>query len=302
MHRKLFSIFLSLFFGATPAFSATVIDDLGQTIHLSKTPQKIVTLYGALTDILLELGLGSKIVACTKEDKNLEPLKNKPAIGTHIRPNIELIVSLKPDLVLQMGTRKHSLMPVHRLQKLSIPVAVFNVQNFNELFVTIDKIGKLCGVETNALHLISKLQNRLKKVADLRPKNFRPPTVFFEVRYPNLLTVGKRSIVTEIIAKAGGINPVRKDKKLVRISEEMLIVLNPDIYIVQRGPMNKDPLPLNNRPLFRNLKAVKKENILYVDEKKYSRPGPKAVQAVEELSRFIRKFVTKKSESAGGSD
>ena len=69
----------------------------------------------------------------------------------------------------------------------------------------------------------------------------------------------------------------------MRLSEEELIRLNPDVYLVQKGPMNPDPSPPGDRPHFQTLAAVIAERTHVVDEKVFSRPGPRNLDAAEEL-------------------
>ena len=111
--------------------------------------------------------------------------------------------------------------------------------------------------------------------------------MFFEVRYPNLLAAGRGSIVNDIIRRAGGVNCIEHEKKLVRIGMEALIEQAPEVYIIQRGPMNKNPLHPSKRSNFHVLDPVRTGRIIFVDEQVYSRPGPRSVRAVEELAAFL---------------
>ena len=122
----------------------------------------------------------------------------------------------------------------------------------------------------------------------------RRPKVFFEVRYPNLLGAGAKSIVNDVIKYAGGTNCVTANKKLVRLDMESLLACNPDLYVIQRGPMNRNPTPLALRPHFQLLDAVKAGRVLHVDEQVFSRPGPRSVDAVEELARALHTAVAAK--------
>jgi iron complex transport system substrate-binding protein len=204
-----------------------------------------------------------------------------------MRPNIEMVLGLKPDLVIQSAGRKEAMLAVQQIQKEGLPVAVFNPKSFTELFSVIERVGRLTDVAAKAEQLIKKLEGRLNRVnARLRTISHRP-YVFFEVRYPNLLGAGQASIVNDVIHHAGGVNCVKKKKKLMRIGMEALIECNPEAYLVQQGPMNRNPSHPSSRPHFQVLEAVKKDKILFVDEQAYSRPGPRAVDAVEELAEFL---------------
>ena len=131
------------------------------------------------------------------------------------------------------------------------------------------------------------MQSRLQKIKhDLGNIAVRPK-VFFEVRYPNLLGAGRGSIVNDIIKRAGGINCIESHKKMVRIGMEALIKRDPGVYIIQRGPMNKNPSHPSERPHFHVLGAVRDGRMMMVDEQVFSRPGPRSVKAVEQLAAFL---------------
>ena len=254
---------------------------------MSSPAKRIIALYGAYNEILAAMGLEDRIVGRTKADKIPPSILSKPSIGTHMRPNIELVLGLKPDLVIQSAGRKEALVAVQQIQQEGVPVVVFSPKDFTDLFSVIERIGHLTGESEKALELVGRLVARLKRVKNqLRGVTHRP-SVFFEVRYPNLLGAAQGSIVNDVIRHAGGINCVKKEKKLMRINMEALIECNPEAYIVQRGPMNQNPSDPSSRPYFQVLEAVKKDKILFVDEQTYSRPGPRAVDAVEELAAFL---------------
>jgi iron complex transport system substrate-binding protein len=270
-----------------PAWGILIVDDRGEQVSLSSPAKRIIALYGAYNEILAGMGLEDRIVGRTKADKIPPSILSKPSIGTHMRPNIEMVLGLKPDLVIQSAGRKEAMLAVQQIQQEGLPVAVFSPKSFTELFSVIERIGRLAGASAEAEELIGKLDKRLNRVK-ARLKNIsHRPSIFFEVRYPNLLGVGQGSIVNDVIRHAGGVNCVKKEKKLMRIGMEALIECNPEAYLIQRGPMNQNPSHPSSRPHFQVLEAVKKGKILFVDEQAYSRPGPRAVDAVEELAQFL---------------
>nr|WP_232221568.1 ABC transporter substrate-binding protein [Desulfovibrio sp. 6_1_46AFAA] len=263
-----------------------VVDDTGVTLTLDKPAERIIALYGAYNELLLALDARDLLVARTVADAHLPELAGLPAIGTHMRPNAELIVAQKPDLVLQLAGRREALLQTEALRKLGINVLTFEMDSFDKMFDVLEKLGRLTGREQKAAGLIRDWRARL---ATLRARHAgeKPVRVFYEVRYPNLLAAGQGSIVNEIIAVAGGENVVADDKKLVRFNEEALILADPDAYLTQKGPMNPDPQPLSERAHYRDLRAVRTGRVLVVDEDRFARPGPRAVEAAEELERWL---------------
>jgi iron complex transport system substrate-binding protein len=264
-----------------------VTDDLGQVIVLKEPAQRIISLYGGYSEILFAIGAGDKLVARTMGDRFPPSILDKPSVGTHLRPNMELVLGLQPDLIIHAQGRKHGHEVIRQIQQKGLTVAVFQPRNFSELFSVIDRLGILTGEVANAQALVKEQRSRLRQI-DLRLAKSRDrPKVFFEVRYPNLLGAGQGSIVNDVILKAGGINCLPNEKKLVRINIETLVDYDPDVYLVQRGPMNRSPGRPESRPNFQVLKAVQQGRVFFVDEYIFSRPGPRAVEAVEQLAAFL---------------
>ena len=204
-----------------------------------------------------------------------------------MRPNVEMVMALKPDLIIQNAGRREAMAPVEQLKRHGLNVAVFCPETFEELFSVIMKLGVITGTQSQAESLVNKMNDRLRAVEQKNPAGARRPRVFFEARYPNLLAAGQASIVNDIIKFAGAENCVSANKKFVRVNEESLISWNPDYYLIQVGPMNRNPVKLHDRAHYQNLRAVTENRFQEVDEQIFSRPGPRSVDAVEQLSRII---------------
>ena len=259
-----------------------VTDDRGRTIAVTQPPQRIISLYGGLTEILEALGVAGRIVARTQGDETLPDL---PAVGTHLQPNVEMIVALRPDLVVQ-GRVSKAMPALERLEREGLTVAMFAPEDFRGLFGTVARLGLLTGREAEARSLVSRLEAELAEVAR-RVAGRRPPRVFFEVRYHNLLAAGRGSIIDDIITRAGGVNVVQSSGKLVPYSLEALLTADPEVYLIQQGPMNRSPEDIYSRPHFQELQAVKTRRVLVVDQSLFSRPGPRSTQAVARLAAFL---------------
>ena len=275
---------------ATAQAEVTVTDDLGREIRLHAPATRIIALYGAFNEILADLGQEDLLIARTATDDLPPSIVDKPSIGTHLRPNAELILGLGPDLVLQLGGRGEAMEPVRFLEERGLKVAVFDLETFSQLFSVMERLGVLTGSTEQARARISSMQEELAGIegASSEPR----PRIFFESRYPNLLAAGQGSMVSEIMAKAGGVNCVTAPDKLVRLGEEEVLRLSPDIYLIQQGPMNPAPVPLDERPLFRTLGCLGSGQVHTVDQGVFSRTGPRSLHAVRHLSTIITNWKT----------
>jgi iron complex transport system substrate-binding protein len=286
------SVGLLLLIPAIVPAEVQITDDLGQVISLQEPAKRIISLYGAYSEILFAMGLEDLLVARTRADFFPRAILSKPSVGTHLRPNMELVLGLQPDVILQASGRKYGHEVIRQIADKGLAVASFRPTTFEELFSVIHRLGTLTDHEEAADRLVKQLRNRLQQLSRRLAATEHRPSVFFEVRYPNLLGAGQQSIVNDVILKAGGINCLPNKKKLVRINIETLVGYNPEVYVVQKGPMNRNPADPKSRPNFRVLKAVEEERVLFVDEHIFSRPGPRSVEAVEKLAAFLHPDLT----------
>jgi iron complex transport system substrate-binding protein len=259
-----------------------ITDDRGQSVSLASPPRRIVSLYGGLTETLAVLGAASLVVARTQGD---DCLKDIPTVGTHLQPNVEMILALRPDLVVQGGVPK-GMPALRKLQEQGVSVAMFAPRDFEGLFSVIRRLGVMTDRTEAAQEVIRGMEEKLSDIAR-RVAGRKPLRVFFEVRYHNLLAAGRGSLVNDIITRAGGVNILDTPQKLTAYSLEALIQADPDIYLIQQGPMNRSPEDIYSRPYYQELQAVRSRRVLVVEESLYSRPGPRSADAVEQLARFL---------------
>jgi iron complex transport system substrate-binding protein len=269
------------------AFSIQIVDDLGREISLQEPAKRIIPLYGAFAEMLFAIGAGKEVVARTQADQFPPEIISRPSVGTHMRPNVEMIIGFKPDLVVQSASRWEAAADMARLREAGIPVAVFSPNTFDEIFSTMERLAILVGRPDQGREEVARLQKRLTEVRNRLQLVKERPRVFFEVRPEPLSAAGRGSIVQDIIAAAGAENVIKSEKAILQYNFEALLVADPDVYIVQRGPMSHNPLPPGKRPHFDQLRSVRKEKVIFVDEYLYSRPGPRCVDAVEQLARML---------------
>jgi iron complex transport system substrate-binding protein len=264
-----------------------VTDDWGQAISLPEPAQRIIPLYGAFAEILFALGAGSQVVARTDADLDPPEIAGLPAVGTHMRPNVEMIVALKPNLVVQSASRRAAMPEIQRVVEAGIPVAVFSPNSFAEIFHTVEQLGVLTNRQDAARELVNRMKQRLDAVSSRLVDVTVRPRVFFEVRAEPLTAAGRGSMVQDILDTAKAENVAQADKAIVQTNLETLLLDNPDYYVVQRGPMNRNPVPPRDRQHYQRLRAVQQDHVIMVDEYLFSRAGPRCVDAVEQLAAAL---------------
>ena len=199
--------------------------------QLKKPPQRIISLAPGFTETLIDLGLQNRIVGVTTSCDYLKEVKEVERIGLYMKPSLEKIVGLSPDLVFAtnyVGQRQ----TVRALEKLGIRVEVFEEKGIEGLFLEIKKMGEVCGKQEKANFLIQRMQKRIEEVRT-RSSSLSRPRVYVEVGYNPLFTCGKGSFIDELIEIAGGENIAHEiDKPYPRVSAEFIISRNPEVIIL----------------------------------------------------------------------
>jgi iron complex transport system substrate-binding protein len=276
-----------------PTPPLTLTDDFGRTVTIPKIPERIVSLSPSNTEILFALGLGPKVVGVTKfcdyPPEVLQRVKDGDiaVIGGFVDPSIERIVALNPDLVLAATRLQENV--VNELEKMGLKVIALDPHNLSQILADIKLVGKACGKSEEA----EKLANEMKRVIDFifsKTKNVpNRPRVYYEVWYEPLYTIGPGTWQNELIEMAGGVNIFADAKQAYPIvSSEAVIQRDPEIIIVSIGYMGGvKKEDFEKRPGWGAISAVKNNRIYEIDENLVVRPGPRIVQGLEQLAKFI---------------
>jgi iron complex transport system substrate-binding protein len=265
----------------------TVTDETGRRVNVSRTPQRIVSLAPGITETLYALGLDDKIAGVTTFCDWPVAARKKPRIGGFSNPSIEKIVALKPDLIIATadGNRKDT---VQQLARLGLPVYVINPLNINGFLRSILHIGEITNREKNAGQLVEKNKKRLNNVsAQIRHK--KKPRVFFQLGLEPVFTVGRGTLINEVIELAGGVNVAGHDTARYPIySAEGIMGTSPEIIIF--APMVNDKNFTAVKRFWQNLgeiSAVKNNKIYPMDADLINRASPRIFDAIEIMAHIF---------------
>ncbi len=254
-------------------------------VSLAQTEARYISLAPSTTEILFALGLNNEIVGVSSYCNYPAEVKDKERTGDFSRPNIEKIVSLKPDYVFCTGLEQAPV--IGELKRLKLNVYVSDPSGIKELFASIADIGKITGKEKEAAELIRGMQEKIDRISAkvrMTPEN-KKPKVFIEVWHDPLTTAGKGSFVDELITLAGGRNIAYDTRRPYSIfSWEEVISRNPDCIILTYMEKEKPAKIMGSRLGGKEILAVK-NNRVYADINPdiLIRPGPRIVEGIEEI-------------------
>ncbi|HWQ89356.1 MAG TPA: cobalamin-binding protein [Desulfitobacteriaceae bacterium] len=268
---------------------AVVTDQMSREVIVKSAPQRIVSLSPSNTEIAFAIGLGDKMVGVTDYCNYPEEALKIAKVGGFSTPNMETVLALKPDLVLAGNKHEEQ---VKKLEEMNIPVLVLVPASMDDVFEAMTMMGQATGKTKEADDLISDMKNRLTTIeskVDSTPEQDRV-RVYYEVSSEPLMSAGSASIINEVISLAGGKN-IFADlaERYPKISQEVLIERNPQfiLYPGSHGSEGFDPKEIGARPMWNKITAVKENKLFNVNADTISRPGPRLVEAVENLAAIF---------------
>ncbi|HEU0184445.1 MAG TPA: helical backbone metal receptor, partial [Blastocatellia bacterium] len=141
----------------------SLTDGLGRKVSIAPDPRRIISLAPNVTEILFALGLENRVVGVTTYCDFPEAAKAKEKIGDTLQPNLEKIISLKPDLVV-ISTASQLENLTRRLDQLAIPVYVTNPRSVRDVASSIRSLGEVTGASERALALAGEMERRIDTV------------------------------------------------------------------------------------------------------------------------------------------
>ena len=290
--KKLVALLLALGLALATQYPLTVTDDLGRKVTLAAEPQRIVVMLPSATETLCAIGACEKIVATDKFSDWPPEVKKLPKAGGLYDPNVELIVSLKPDLVIASKYGKL----VERLAKVGIPAYAVKTETYEDIFKTARKLGLLVNREAEAEALVARIQKEVYALESKAAKAKTRPSVYYEID-PTPYTVGPDSFIGVLIQKARGKNIVPRELGLFpKISPEFVVAKNPEVIILGDAPYGVTLEKIKARPGWDRIRAVKEGRVCELKKEETNvvhRPGPRVAQGLRVLIRCIHPEVLK---------
>ena len=267
-----------------------IVDGLGRSVTIDKIPQRIVSLAPSNTEILFALGLGDKVIGVTEYCNYPQEAMTKPKVGGFSNVDIEKVVSLEPDLVL--ATHIHGKTVIPTLEELGLTVVAITPGSLNEVLDSITLVGKITGQSREASKLINDLGTRIEAVMDktriLSPD--QKPRVFYITWHDPLMTAGTETLADDVISSAGGQNIAYDISGDKAINLETVIYRDPQVIVASVGMGSGEDLPwqyVQTEPRLKNTQALLNDRVYKIDGDVIHRPGPRIVDALEQMAQFI---------------
>ncbi len=257
---------------------------------------RVVSLSPTMTEIIYALHAQDQLFGVTKYcDSPAQLREDKKAgkytiVGDFVNMDLDLVASLKPDLVLTdtYFQRKHAA----ELRRRGIKVLHYEPTSLKEVFASIEEIGEAIGKGAYAKELTA---GYWKEIGEIREKTSKLPVVkvYMEINHLGPWTVGNQSPLNDLIEIAGGHNIYADSAQgVIVVPNADIVAKNPDIILspiwIDAEMEGITPLgEIYSRPGFNTTNAWQKSRILYYDSALLKHEGPRQVLGIRKLASLL---------------
>lgn len=265
---------------------------LAQTLAWAQGPKRIVSTSPVITETLFALGMGEKVVAVSDYCHYPQQARRLPHIGSYLQPNVEAIVRLRPDLVFMEQLPNQAIAQLQRFGVRVVKVATGDVATNLKMMET---IAGAAGAKPQGEALVARVRRGLAEVAEQSKGKSRQKVLFLVGRTPGrlegMVAVGKGSYLNELLSLAGAENLLAGSAlPYPKITLEAVLRLKPDV-IVDIGEMTETEGVTEAQKqkvvalwaAQRNVKA----RVVAIADDIFVVPGPRMVEAAQEMVRFL---------------
>jgi ABC-type Fe3+-hydroxamate transport system substrate-binding protein len=291
--KQVFLICFALF-SCFASFATTPSGRFGTSVKAAaqSKPSRIVSVIPAVTEMLFTLGAGPQIVAVGTFDQYPAEIAKLPRVGALLDPDLERILSLRPDLVVVYESQTDFR---RQLERASVPTFVYKHAGLADITETIRRLGARIGHDAEAAAAIRKIEDQLaairKRVAG-RPK---PRTLLVFDRdaltLRGIYASGGIGFLQDMLDVAAGENVFADvQRQSLQATAELILARQPEVIIEFRsGTLTPDERS-REIAVWQNLPsvpAVRSKRITIITDQRAVVPGPRVAEGTELIARAI---------------
>ncbi|MBN1407786.1 MAG: ABC transporter substrate-binding protein [Calditrichaceae bacterium] len=261
--------------------------------------RRVISLAPNITEIIYALGQQSKLAAVTDYCNYPPEAKSKGTVGALLNPNLEKIISLKPDLLI--GTPAHREL-ADKLELKNLKTILLPNDTIDEIFESIDSIGVLLDCRNMAAQLVQSIQDSIESYRINRSLflNQYPKAMLVLGREPattrNIGVIGSHNYMDSLWSLTGGINLFSDlNTKFAQVSRENIIDRNPDLIIEFKidSAWNEDKNQSNQKEWneLNLINAVGHKQIYVIPDESAFIPGPRIYLLAKSYSKIYNKYL-----------
>ncbi len=274
----------------SPTYPVTVTDDTGRTLTFAAPPQRIVSFTPGHTETLYALGVGNRVIVTDKFSDFPPENQPKAKLTTYPKPNLEELVSLKPDLLLVLTEGDEFL---RQMDERAIPTLKLFPQTFEATLADIELMGRVVGASERARAITSDMRARAEAVR-AKTKGASAVRVFYELDGSDPtkpFAAGPSGFFGDLVPLAGGANVFGDlPRPSGQVSTEQVVSRDPEVIVLGDSDLPyapQSPEMVRTRLGWSQVAAVKTGRVYALSHALLERPGPRLIDGLERLARLV---------------
>jgi iron complex transport system substrate-binding protein len=255
-------------------------------------PQRLISLIPAVTEMLFAIGAGPQVIAVSSFDEYPPQVKDLQRVGALLDPDVERILSLRPDLVVVYGSQQDL---ITQLGRASIPVYSYRHAGLADVTRTIRDLGVRVGHAAEADALAGGIEAHLASIRARVSSRPRPRTLLVFGREIGALrgiyASGGLGFLHDMLEAAGGANVFADAKReAVQASTELILARKPEVILEIRAGPRETASVASEMAVWRALAsvpAVRNGRIHFIVDPRVIVPGPRVAEGTELLARAL---------------
>jgi iron complex transport system substrate-binding protein len=256
-------------------------------------PRRIVSLVPATTEMLFAMGAGNRIAGVSNYDRFPPEAARLPKVGGLLDPDVETLLSLKPDLVIVYDTQADL---KRQLERAQVPMYHYAHRGLPDITETMRALGARIGAKTAADAAATRIEQQLAAVGRRVAGRSRPSTLLVFGREQGTMrrvhASGGYGFLHDVLELAGGTDVLNDlHKQSVEMSTEMILTRRPEVILelhygdsLKPAAMDAERLVWNALP---SLPAVRNKRVYLLAGDEFVVPGPRIVVAAERFARTL---------------
>lgn len=280
---------LALTAPAAVAEGLTLTDMADREIALESPATRVIALNPADCEILYALGAEDVLVGRGEYCNYPGDVTELPSVNSGAETNIEQILALEPQVIV-MSKMAQTVEQVEALEAAGVRVIISDAQDLAGVYDAIAMLGELTGRQEAAAALAEEMQEGFDALREKAEDTGK--TVYFEVSPLEwgLWTSGADTFLDELAQIVGLTNAFSDVTGWAEISQEQVLARDPDYIVTTAAYYGEGELPVDEivaREGWQDLKAVKNDAVYNADADMTSRPGPRLLDAAQDLFDFV---------------
>lgn len=249
---------------------------------------RIVSLACSNTEIVCALGCADMLVGVDAHSDYPEDIvAGLPRVGPDLQIDIDAVAALEPDLVLATLTVPGHEKVVAGLEAAGLPFIAPEPVSLDDVYRDIRDIAEHLGVPEKGEQLALEMR------FEIGPPPAEPsgPSILVQWWPKPVIVPGRSSWVNDLIAAAGGTNPLgAEDVKSRPLETSEVLEMAPDAIVISWcgvDPAKYRPDVVLENPEWQDVPAIREGRVFCVPEAYLGRPGPRLRDGVNALRGIV---------------